>query len=83
MKTKNFEGLELGVRDDLAKILCQESNIYDGSSILVSFFILCLVACHIPNHFGDFWPIPAHGIKEQWSNIFELLEMLQDCLGME
>jgi hypothetical protein len=64
MKKTTFEGLEPGVRGALAKILFQESNIDDGSSIRVSFFILCPVVSRIPNHFGDYWPIPAQGIKD-------------------
>jgi hypothetical protein len=55
MKKTNFEGLEPGVRGDLAKILCQESKKDDGSSIRVSFFILCPIESRIPNHFGDSW----------------------------
>jgi hypothetical protein len=57
------EGLEPRVRGALAEILCQESIGVDGSLIRVSVFVLCLVASHIPNHFGDSWPIPPLGIK--------------------
>jgi hypothetical protein len=63
MKKTTSEGLEPGVRGGLAKILCQESNNDQGSSIQVSVFVSCPVASRIPNHFMDSWPIDPEGIK--------------------
>jgi hypothetical protein len=52
------EALDPGVRGYLDEIICQESNVNDGSSIQVSIFVIFPVSGGIPNHFRDSWPIP-------------------------